>query len=395
MVNMKRQVKNRFSATRSTLHATRVFVGLSGGVDSSVSAVLLKEAGYDVTGVFIKVWTPPFFECTWKDDRLDAMRVCAKIGIPFITLDLEKEYKKEVVDYMIREYKTGRTPNPDVMCNKEVKFGAFYKWARKQGADFVATGHYARIVKREAYNAKRKSGKVKGPFHLLHATRYTLCVGSDPLKDQSYFLWNLKQEQLGHILFPVGHLEKPEVRKIAEEHDLVTATKKDSQGLCFIGKVDMKDFLKEFIPEKMGDVLDTTGKVIGKHDGAVFYTIGERHGFEILKKTSDDKPYYVVSKNFKKNTITVSQSPADTTTGFGAKTVHLKNISWTSTPLAVGTQIQVRLRYRQILISAKIMKVSKNFLEVNLGKPETTITPGQSLVMYKGEELVGGGVIFR
>jgi tRNA-specific 2-thiouridylase len=212
----------------------RVFVGMSGGVDSSVSSALLKKAGFDVTGVFIKTWSPDFMECTWKDERLDAMRVCAKLDIPFITLDLEKEYKEKVADYMIEEYKKGRTPNPDVMCNKEIKFGAFFNWAMSRGADYVATGHYARTL-------KKKSGEVM------------LSAGNDDNKDQSYFLWNIKKEHLDKTLFPVGHLEKSEVRKLAKKFNLPTATKKDSQGVCFLGKVDMKDFLEHYIRPKRGE----------------------------------------------------------------------------------------------------------------------------------------------
>lgn len=361
----------------------KVFVGMSGGVDSSVSAALLKEAGYQVTGVFIKVWTPPFLECTWKDDRLDAMRVCAKIGIPFITLDLEKEYKKEVVDYMIAEYKAGRTPNPDVMCNKEVKFGAFYKWAMKNGADFVATGHYARSVQ-----VKSRKSKVKSKMNT-----FELKMGNDKNKDQSYFLWNLKQEQLAHVLFPIGHLEKPEVRKLAEKFDLITAKKKDSQGLCFLGKIDMKDFLKEFINKKKGKVIDVSGKVIGFHEGAVFYTIGERHGFTVTEKTTEDKPFYIVSKDAKKNTLTASQNPADDSEMPGRDIVKLKEINWTTAPLKIGNKVEVRLRYRQTLIEAKILQVRPTGADIKLEKPEVTITSGQSLVMYQGDILVGGGII--
>src|SRR3989338_1920286 len=246
---------------RYTLHAKRlgrVFIGLSGGVDSSVSAALLKKEGYEVTGVFIKVWQPDWISCTWGEDRLDAMRICAKLGIPFITLDLSKDYKRRVVDYMIAEYRAGRTPNPDVMCNAHVKFGGFYKFSRKNGADFVATGHYAQIK--------------------LQASSLKLLTSADKEKDQSYFLWQIKQEQLTNILFPVGGLEKPEVRKLAKKFGLSTAEKKDSQGLCFLGKIDVKEFLKHFIKQKPGKVLNEKEEVVGEHSGAVFFTLGERHG---------------------------------------------------------------------------------------------------------------------
>ena len=240
----------------------KVYIGMSGGVDSSVSAALLKKAGYDVTGVFIKVWQPDWINCTWKEDRMDAMRVAALLDIPFITLDLEKEYKEEVVDYMISEYRAGRTPNPDVMCNRYVKFGGFYDWAMKQGADYVATGHYAQVI----------DGK--------------LIAGNDKNKDQTYFLWTLNKEQLSKTIFPVGNIEKPEVRKLAKKFNLPNAEKKDSQGLCFIGKIDIKEFLSHYIDSKRGNVLNIEGEVIGEHDGSFFFTIGERHGFNILKKNT-------------------------------------------------------------------------------------------------------------
>jgi len=213
----------QFGGSTSKLRRGRVFVGLSGGVDSSVSAALLKDQGFEVIGVFIKVWSPDFIKCTWKEDRLDAMRVCAKLGIPFKTLDLEKEYKREVVDYMISEYKAGRTPNPDVMCNQQIKFGAFFDWAIGQGADYVATGHYARVGAREFLISNfqfpnkseiRNKSKIQGPK--LNAQRYTLYVSRDRAKDQTYFLWILKQKQLSKTLFPIGHLQKSEVRKLAK-----------------------------------------------------------------------------------------------------------------------------------------------------------------------------------
>jgi tRNA-specific 2-thiouridylase len=266
---MKNQIKKKL-----------IFVGLSGGVDSSVSAGILKEQGHEVVGVFIKTWHPDFLPCTWREERRDAMRAAAALDIPFLTFDLEKTYKKEVADYMIREYKAGRTPNPDVMCNKSVKFGAFFKKAIEMGADAVATGHYAQV---------------------LNASNLHLGKGADPAKDQSYFLWTLTKEQLSKIIFPVGDLQKSEVRKLAKKFNLPTAEKKDSQGVCFLGALDMKDFLKHYIKEKAGKVLNEEGKVIGRHDGAVFFTLGERHGFEILKKGTNESRYYVIAKDSTKN----------------------------------------------------------------------------------------------
>ena len=338
---------------------------MSGGVDSSVSAALLVKAGYDVTGVFIKVWQPDWINCTWKEDRLDAMRVAAKLDIPFITLDLEKEYKEEVVDYMVNEYKLGRTPNPDVMCNRFVKFGGFFSWAMKQGADFVATGHYSRI----------ENGK--------------LIMGNDKNKDQSYFLWTLNQDQLSKTLFPVGYIEKSEVRKLAKKFDLPTADKKDSQGLCFIGKIDIKEFLSHYIDLKKGNVLDEKGNIIGEHDGAFFFTIGERHGFTITKKSPHDEPYYVISKDIEKNTITVANKSQDGELPNGIKKVILKDTNWNQRNISTDKILLARTRYREEL--QKIKFIDQNTIEFE--KPQFTISPGQSVVVYDKEICLGGGVI--
>lgn len=350
----------------------KVFVGLSGGVDSSVSAALLKEQGYEVTGVFIKVWQPEFFNCTWRQDRLDAMRICAKLDIPFITLNLEKEYKKEVVDYMISEYKAGRTPNPDVMCNKFIKFGGFFDFATKRGAEYVATGHYARVKKLK--------------------NKYQLLAGKDKNKDQSYFLWTLTQKQLAETLFPVGNLDKSEVRKLAQKYGLSTAVKKDSQGLCFIGKIDIKDFLKNYIHEKVGKVLDEKGKIIGEHDGAFYLTIGQRHGFRISEKTPTDTPYYIVGKNIGKNTITVSQNPKKVF-GLESRVIKLKNINWiTGKEPDLSKKYSARIRYRAPLEKCAVKKINGRF-ELHFKNPQKAITAGQSAVIYDKEICLGGGII--
>jgi tRNA-specific 2-thiouridylase len=350
-----------------------VFVGMSGGVDSSVSAMLLKNAGYDVTGVFIKVWQPEFFECTWRQDRLDAMRVCAKLGIPFVTLNLEKEYKKDVVDYMINEYKLGRTPNPDVMCNKYVKFGGFFDWAMKQGADYVATGHYAKVK------------IVKGKTLML--------AGSDKNKDQSYFLWTLTQKQLAKTLFPIGNIKKSLVRTLANINGLSTAIKKDSQGLCFIGKIDIKDFLKNYIKEKKGKVLDEFGNIIGEHDGAFYLTIGQRHGFTIGIKSPIEKPYYIINKDIKNNTIIVSHD-AKKVEDLESKIVKIKNVNWTQGEVPnLSKKYSARIRYRQPLEECLIKKVGNNNFELHFTKSQKAITPGQSAVIYDKEVCLGGGII--
>jgi tRNA-uridine 2-sulfurtransferase len=351
----------------------KVFVGMSGGVDSSLSAALLKEQGYDVTGVFIRVWQPDFITCNWKEERRDAMKVAAELDIPFKTYDFQDEYKKEVVDYMISEYKEGRTPNPDVMCNRYVKFGSFLQKALEEGADFVATGHYARN--------ERVGGK------------NILMTGVDSNKDQSYFLWTLNQEDLSKIIFPVGGMTKSEVRLEAERFNLHNAKKKDSQGICFIGKVDVKEFLKNFIDSKQGDVLNTDGEVIGHHDGSVFFTFGERHGFTITKKTPHDKPYYVVGKDIKRNTITVSNTILSDVFESSKSEIILKNVNWTPGSFPDSNKkYQARLRYRQNLRNCEI-KISDGLTKIVFDEIQENVTPGQSLVIYDGDICLGGGVI--
>jgi tRNA-uridine 2-sulfurtransferase len=365
----------------------KVFVGISGGVDSAVSAALLKKEGYDVTGVFIKAWTPEGYPCNWKEDRRSAMRVAAVLDIPFITLDLEKEYKKEVVDYMIAEYKKGRTPNPDVMCNKEIKFGHFLKFALKNGADFVATGHYARAFP----SPDQGEGHAKRGVGLIEST--------DKNKDQSYFLWTLTQNQLKHILFPIGHLQKSEVRKLAAKFGLPQATRKDSQGLCFLGKVDMKEFLSRYIPQKRGDVLKALSllerglggeaEVIGHHQGALFFTIGERHGFIITQKTEKEVPLYVVAKNISKNTITVAPK-APSLLGRGGGEAILKDVNLIGK--IPNKKLLCRIRYRQEKVGCKV-EIKKDEIKIIFDKPQMGVSPGQSLVLYDGEVCLGGGII--
>jgi tRNA-specific 2-thiouridylase len=386
----------------------KVFVGLSGGVDSSVSAALLKEAGFDVYGVFIKVWQPDMAltgGCTWREDRLDAMRVCAKLSIPFYILDLEKKYKKEVVDYMIREYKAGRTPNPDVMCNKYVKFGGFFDWAMKNGADFVATGHYARAC--YPSEGKAKLSESTDIFLLknsscsrqsrsqasLKALPYLLLAGKDKNKDQSYFLWTLTQKQLAKTLFPVGDIEKPQVRKLAKKFGLLTAEKRDSQGLCFIGKVDIMDFLKNFIKEKPGNVINEKGEIIGTHDGVFFYTIGQRHGFVITKKQTTEKPCFIITKDLKANTIMVSHNPI-IRKDISNNEIRLKNVNWIAgAEPDFRKEYSARIRYRQPLEKCHFMKSEEGGLIIKFSKPQKSPTPGQSAVFYEGEVCLGGGII--
>lgn len=349
----------------------KVFLGMSGGVDSSVSAVLLKQAGYDVTGVFIRVWQPEGGECTWKDERRDAMRVAAHLNIPFVTLDLRDAYKKGVVDYMISEYKAGKTPNPDVMCNREVKFGAFWDWAKKQGADYIATGHYAQVINGD------------------------MLEGADTNKDQSYFLWTLQKEELAHVLFPVGHLQKSEVRTIGEKAKIPVFDKKDSQGVCFIGHIDMKEFLKGYIHTTPGNVLDIDGNIIGSHEGALLYTIGERHGFTIFKQLTDQKRLYVVAKDIEHNTLTVSgevrAEDTDVSTDSSTPEISITQVV-PRTDITNVSNLECRTRYRQKRIPVETVTKTAQGLTVTLTERQL-VSSGQSLVFYSGAKCIGGGVI--
>jgi tRNA-uridine 2-sulfurtransferase len=344
----------------------KVFVGLSGGVDSSVSAFLLKEVGYDVTGVFIKAWYPDFYPCNWRDEMRDAMRICAKLNIPYLTCNLEQEYKTEVIDYLISEYKLGRTPNPDVMCNKYVKFQGFLDFAIENGADYIATGHYAKKIT-ENNVAK-------------------MIIPKDLDKDQTYFLWTLTQEKLQKILFPLADLEKKDVRKIASKNNLHTASKKDSQGLCFIGHVDIADFLKRFVQMEKGDVLNINGEVIGVHEGSIIYTIGQRHGFKIFKNTETEKKYYVIQKDITKNTIPVSNKESNPKTN---KKFILTNLNFTRELSEQDLlDIEIRIRYKAKFKKAKLCK---DILEIKDLTEEIAL--GQSVVFYKDSECLGGGIL--
>ncbi len=338
----------------------KVFVGLSGGVDSAVSAALLRDQDYDVTGVFIKVWHPDFLPCTWRDERRDAMRVAAKLNIPFLFFDFEEEYKKEVAEVMIEEYKKGRTPNPDILCNREVKFGAFWKKAKEMGADYIATGHYAQII----------DG--------------ALCESKDKEKDQTYFLWTLNPSDLEHILFPVGHLKKLEVRGLARKYGLAQADKKDSQGICFIGKVGIEEFLSHFVNVQKGNVLNAKGEVIGSHNGAIFYTLGERHGFNVTKKSNDSEAFYVISKDVLKNTITVSNIPLEIQNS-KKSTITITNSNLRN--LNGWSKFQARIRYRQQKFPIEIQGDKIYLLE------SQTVAEGQSLVVYRNNEVIGGGIV--
>jgi tRNA-uridine 2-sulfurtransferase len=348
---------------------TKVFVGLSGGVDSSVAALRLKQRGFNVVGVFIKVWHPDFLVCNWEQERLDAMRVAAHLDIPFLTCDAEIAYRDEVAQYFISEYLAGRTPNPDVMCNKHVKFGTFLKFAKAHQADYIATGHYAR--------------RTNGPSGLR------LERGIDTNKDQSYFLWTLTPEQLEYTLLPIGDSLKDTIRAEAKAAGIPTALKKDSQGVCFLGHIDIKDFLAHYTKLETGPILDTAGNSIGHHDGALIYTQGQRHSLHIETTEENRTPYYVVSKDIVRNTVTVSKERPEWT----AQTdIHLTDCILRSN-LAIGDVVEAQIRYRQKPFAVSIIDINNDGLIVSplvtTEKPATA----QSCVLYTGTICHGGGTI--
>lgn len=349
----------------------RVVVGMSGGVDSSVAAYLLKQQGYDVIGIFMKNWddTDENGVCTATEDYEDVIKVCNQIGIPYYAVNFEKEYWDKVFTYFLEEYKAGRTPNPDVMCNKEIKFKAFLEHALKLGADYLATGHYAQVQERD------------GEVLLLR--------GVDRNKDQTYFLNQLKQDQLQKVMFPIGHLEKSKVRQIAEEAGLATAKKKDSTGICFIGERNFKEFLSNYLPAQPGNMETLDGKVMGKHDGLMYYTIGQRHGLGI---GGAGEPWFVVGKDLKRNVLYVEQ-------GFHNEVLYstsLKaiNMSFTSNkPKPTKFTCTAKFRYRQEDTPVEVELLDGNRANITFQIPQRAITPGQAVVLYDGEVCLGGGTI--
>ena len=392
--------------------AKRVVIGLSGGVDSSVAAYLLKEQGYDVIGLFMVNWhdTTGTLEgdCPWHDDRVFAELVAKRLDIPLHVVDLSEEYKRRVVDYMFSEYERGRTPNPDVLCNREIKFDVFLKEALKLGADYVATGHYCRRDE-----VVGEDGQV----------RYRLLAGSDPNKDQSYFLCQLSQEQLSRAIFPVGGLLKPEVRRIAEEQHLATAKRKDSQGICFVGKVDLPVFLQQKLEKRKGNIHEILptwrgyerkisddnlralsepytytvrdGKKIGEHNGAHFYTIGQRKGLGVGGRT---EPLFIISTDVEQNVIYMGQG--DDHPGLYRRALHIveNEIHWIRPDLAMEVgcrrRYAVRIRYRQPLQNAELIR-TEGGLYIRFDEPQRGVTAGQFAAWYDGDELVGSGVIER
>lgn len=343
---------------------THVYVGMSGGVDSSLTAALLKEKGYKVTGVYMKNWTQdlPGMKCPWADDLADAKRVAVQLGIDFKLFDFETEYKQKVVDYMIEEYRLGRTPNPDIMCNQEVKFKLFLEAALEDGADMIATGHYARV----------ENGMLK--------------MAQDANKDQTYFLYRVTGEALSKTLFPLGEFTKPEVREMAKVRGLFTAGKKDSQGICFVGKVGIRDFLSQYVQQVPGEIIEKpTGKVLGHHDGAIFYTLGQRHGLDI----GGGLPYYVAGKNMDKNEVYVTTDINDT--ALWKKDIRLTAVHWIHEVPQNGIY-RARIRHRAPLEEAMVA-TDEEGIRLVLKNEQRAIAAGQSVVLYDGDVVLGGGII--
>jgi len=345
--------------------AKTVYVGMSGGVDSSVTAALLKQQGYNVVGVYMKNWSQdlPGFSCPWKEDYQDAKRVAVQLDIPFKMFDFEAGYRQKVVDYMLDGYRSGITPNPDIMCNQEVKFKLFLDASLEDGADMIATGHYARI----------KDGR--------------LLTGLDDNKDQSYFLYRVTEAALQKTLMPIGDYRKPAVRELATELGLATADKKDSQGICFVGKVGIKDFLlHELGPQPEGAVVDQFGRTIGSHDGAIFYTIGQRHGLNI----GGGLPYYVVDKDMAKNEVYVTTDLQDDR--LWRKQIELRQLHDINGGLQDGQKLKVRTRYRAELVDCRF-QIEDEKAWLHLDSDIRAITPGQSAVLYDGDHCLGGGIV--
>lgn len=407
----------------------RVYLGMSGGVDSSVSALLLKDQGYDVTGVYMKNWSEdlPGMKCPWAEDLADAKRVAVQLDLDFEVWDFEKDYKAKVVDYMLAEFKKGRTPNPDVMCNELIKFKLFYDWALERGADFIATGHYART------SADASTIEASQPLAAsLTPTKTDLLKAVDANKDQTYFLYRMSDAATAKTLFPIGAMEKPAVKQLAAERGLDAATKKESMGICFVGEVGMKDFLARYIDARPGEIREQeTGQVLGYHDGAIFYTIGQRHGLYL----GGGLPYYVVAKDLDQNLVFVSKNlnhPSLWTTELALESLHLRSERTLEDLAALLTsgpnRLQVRLRHRAPLIDCMIETVGSEGKQtfpkeakraakldamsdgpVKTGAEEGLLSgttaclrfsqsikrpaPGQSAVLYSGDICLGGGIV--
>lgn len=357
------------------IEKTRVVLGMSGGVDSSVAALLLKEQGYEVIGIFMKNWddTDEFGYCTAEEDAEDVRKVCAQIGIPCYTVNFEKQYYDKVFSYFLDEYRKGRTPNPDVMCNREIKFGEFLQKALELGADYIATGHYARVD--------------------YHEGKYRLLRGLDANKDQTYFLNALNQYQLSKAMFPIGHLPKPKVRELAAAAGLATAKKKDSTGVCFIGERNFKEFLSHYLPAQSGDILTLDGEYKGKHDGLMYYTLGQRQGLGI-GGSGTGEPWFVADKDLNRNILYVVQG--DTHPRLYSTALEATDVSWIDGQPPVGTlRFTAKFRYRQQDQGVRVSMTGEGTCRVEFDQPQKAVTPGQAVVFYDGELCLGGGIIDR
>ncbi|MEK7541005.1 MAG: tRNA 2-thiouridine(34) synthase MnmA [Patescibacteria group bacterium] len=379
---------NRKIKTEGSERSRRIVVAMSGGVDSSVAVALLKKQGYFVVGVFMKFWKDPSAGsgqagenrcCSIESEKL-ARLVAKKIGIPFYVINVEKEFKKKVVDYFLKEYKKGATPNPCVVCNKEIKFGFLIDKALKMGVDYIATGHYAKT----SLGNQIFLGKGILPLHSknLLPRSFKLLKSVDKNKDQSYFLWQLNQKQLSRVLFPVGNYTKSEVRALARKFNLPVAETKESQEICF-AQNSTNEFLKKYLKTKPGNIIDKNRKILGEHQGLHFYTIGQRKGIGL-----SGGPYFVVDKDFKKNNLIISKNEKD----LESQELIAKNINW-SAPQKLPISAEVKIRYKSNFAKAKIFKAGARKIKVVFQKPQKAITPGQSAVFYKGDNLLGGGVI--
>lgn len=352
----------------------RVVVGMSGGVDSSVTAWLLKEQGYDVVGLFMKNWddTDEFGHCTATEDFEDVRRVCNQIGIPYYSVNFEKEYEQKVFQYFLDEYRKGRTPNPDVMCNREIKFGDFLHKAKQLGAVYLATGHYAQIIEKEGNSY--------------------LARGADPNKDQTYFLYAVPKPQLLQTMFPIGHLNKAEVRAIAERVGLATAKKKDSTGICFIGERNFKEFLSHYLPAQPGEIRTLTGERKGTHDGLMYYTLGQRQGLGIGGGKGSGEPWFVAKKDVKNNILYVAQGHDHDILYSHELTATDLNWLGDTEPTAPFTAT-AKCRYRQPDQEVQVIPQADGTCLVQFAQPQRAVTPGQSVVFYDGEICLGGGII--
>lgn len=397
------------------INKPKVVVGMSGGVDSSVAAALLKKQNYNVIGVFLKFWTDPFCSgkskentCCNQEALLQARKVALMLDIPFYVLDVSKEFKKSVVDYYIDEYQNGRTPNPCVECNKFIKFGWLLDKAKELGAEFIATGHYTRIKSSEQNFSSQTTPKKRFAFlgsHLVQKNslpRFSLQNSKDTNKDQTYFLWQLNQEQLKHVLFPIGDYKKPEIRDLARKFKLPTAEKKESQGICFIPDRDNVGFLSRHIEKlaKPGKIVDVDGNILGKHKGLAYYTIGQRHGLEgiQLKVSGGIPPAYVVKLNIEKNQLIVGEEK-----DLYQKELTAEKVNWIDP--TINNQLstincEAKIRYGHPANKCQVSSVKsiegvigQNKIKVIFEKPQRAITPGQSIVFYKKDELIGGGII--